>query len=170
MAEKKEKKFVKPQQTTTTTKTATKETAPFETPVAAPQGKTATGTRVLAGLFWLLGIVLEVVGVLIIFNKITVNSEQTVIWAIGAFVLDIICLVVGAHIWKHANEVAPANESDSFKFWLWNQMGIIVACGAFIPVVIVVLVNNQLDKKCKQYGSIAAVIAVVIIALATIIL
>ena len=47
----------------------------------------------------------------------------------------IICLIIGSLLWKKANHIDPASEKNKVKFFLWNNMGLIVAVFAFVPVL-----------------------------------
>lgn len=81
---------------------------------------------------------------------------------IAAIVLDLVFLVIGSQLWKKANHIDPASEKNPTKFWLWNNMGVIVACFAFVPFIILLLTNKDLDKKTKTIATIAAVVALAV--------
>ncbi len=161
MAEKKDRKIVssstgkevKPKKKTTSTgKTAKK---------AAPAGN-ATGLRIGAIVLWLLAIGFEVVGLLLLLGKINFNFMPTLYQIIAALVLDLICVVIGSQLWKKANHIKPASESNKFLFWLWNNMGVIVCVIAFVPIIVLLLTNKNTDKKTKTIATIVAVIALLI--------
>ena len=62
-------------------------------------------------------------------------------------VLDLIFVVIGSQLWKKANHIKPASEKNKFTFWLWNNLGFIVSVIAFMPIIILILVNKDADKK-----------------------
>lgn len=151
-----------------------KETAPAEkkAPRKDENGKTvkpaknrgnATGKRVAAVIMWVLAIACEVVGILSYFGKINITFLPTLGVIIGVLVLDLIFVIIGSLLWKNANHIDPVSEKNKVKFFLWNNMGLIVACFAFIPYLIILIKDkDKLDKKTKTIAVIAAVIALVI--------
>jgi hypothetical protein len=52
-------------------------------------------------------------------------------------------------LWKKANRLDPASKQDTIRFFLQNQLGVIVAVIAFLPLVILVFMNKDLDGKQK---------------------
>ena len=151
MAEKKEKTIVKA--TTPTTERVIKE--------AKPVGN-AGGLRAGAIILWVVAIVFEVLAILQLAGKININFMPQLWVFIILIVLDLACVIIGSQLWKKANHIAPASEANKVKFWLWNNMGVIVACFAFIPLIILMLLNKDLDKKTKVIAVIAAVVALLI--------
>ncbi|MDO5444819.1 MAG: hypothetical protein Q4F31_04270 [Eubacteriales bacterium] len=147
----------------TKVESAVKEEAPVKnTPKtvtkADPEG--AKSKRILAWVFWVLAIACEVLAVLVFIGKIDLHFCSQIAQLIGFLVLDFILVVVGAQFWKKANHMDPISESNKVKFWLWNNMGVIVCCVAFIPFLIYVLfVDKNADPKLKKVASIAAAIA-----------
>ena len=77
-------------------------------------------------------------------------------------VLDLACVVIGAQLWKKANHIDPVSEANPTKFWLWNNMGMIVCAIAFVPFIILLLTNKNADKNTKLVGTVVAVIAIAI--------
>lgn len=128
---------------------------------AAPVGN-ATGLRVGAVILWVLAIAFEVLAVLILFGKINLPFLTPLVNAVIALVLDLGCLIAGSLMWKKANDYDPASEKNKLKFWLWNNLGSIVAIIAFLPFIILVLTNKDLDKKSKTIASVVAVVALLI--------
>ncbi|MEG2931665.1 MAG: hypothetical protein RR825_07745, partial [Ruthenibacterium sp.] len=128
---------------------------------AKPVGN-ASGLRVGAIVLWVAAIVFEVVGFLIVNGTITLHFMPTLYQIIAVIVLDLACVIIGAQLWKKANHIAPASEANKVKFWLWNNMGVIVCVIAFVPFVILLLTNKNLDKKTKTIASVVAVIALLI--------
>lgn len=156
----KEKKIVKTENAGKATTVSTK----------AERREKATGKRIAAVCFWLLGIAMEVV-LFLIFNKtiyMPFINENMLLVLVGLLVLDLLFVIIGSQFWKRANDVDPASEKNKVKFFLWNQMGLIVAVIAFAPIILVLLKNKDLDKKTKKIVTAAAVVALVISGLASI--
>lgn len=130
----------------------------------APKTGNATGLRIGAVVLWLVAIALEVLAVMILNGSITPNfiplSSLTQI--IIVLVLDLIFVIIGSQLWKKANHIDPASEKNKLKFWLWNNMGVIVCAVAFIPFVILALTNKETDAKTKKIASIVAIVALLI--------
>lgn len=120
----------------------------------------AKGMRIGAVALWIVGIVFEVLCIGFLFGKFTFMSQMT--GMIVTLVLDLICVVCGSLLWKKANHIDPASKADKTKFWLQNNLGVIIACVAFIPVIIIILTKKDLDKKTKTIGSIVAVVCLAI--------
>lgn len=123
----------------------------------------ASPLRIGAVIAWLVAIALEVVAVLV-FRKVIPTSSETLFWVlgIGALVLDLVCVVIGSTLWKKANRIAPASRANKVKFWLWNNMGVIVSVIAFAPFVVLLLTDKNADGKTKKIGSVVAVVALLI--------
>lgn len=151
-AEKKPKTVNKADGTSATVKPA----APDKDPGSA------TGLRIGAAVLWLAAIAFEVVAVLMLFGKITLSFLPTLAQIIIALVLDLACVSAGSVLWKKANRIDPASKANKVKFWLWNNMGLIVTAFAFIPFVVLSLTNKNADKKTKTVAAIVAVIALLI--------
>ena len=128
---------------------------------AKPVGN-ATGLRVGAVILWALAIACELVAVLMLFGKITITFMNTLTCLIILIVLDLVFLIIGSQLWKKANHIKPASKKNAFKFWLWNNLGLIVAIFAFIPLIILLFTNKDLDKKTKTIAIVAACAALLI--------
>ena len=128
---------------------------------AAPVGN-ATGFRVGAIALWVVAFAFEVLAYLVLIGKINLNFMPSLWQMIAFLVLDLICVIVGSQFWKKANHIKPASEKNKTLFWLWNNMGLIVAAVCFIPFVILALTNKEADKKTKVIATVVAVIALLI--------
>ena len=128
---------------------------------AAPVGNAKT-LRIGAILLWVLALVFEVLAVLVVAGKVDLKFMSELAQLIVFLVLDLICVVIGSQLWKKANHIDPASEKNPTKFWLWNNMGVIVSTVAFIPFVIVLLSSKETDKKTKAIGTVVAIIALML--------
>lgn len=127
----------------------------------------ATGLRIGAAALWLAAVAFEVLAILIFIGTITWTFMSTTAQLIIALVLDLICVVIGSLLWKKANRIKPASKKNKLKFWLWNNMGVIVAAFAFIPFVIFALTDKKTDKKTKTIAVAVALIAALIAGVAS---
>ncbi len=118
--------------------------------------------RICAVILWVLAIACEVVGILNIFNKLELPKLNQLTWLIILIVADLIFLVIGSMLWKKANHIDPASEKNKTKFWLWNNLGSIVAVLAFLPLIIIIFTSKNLDGKTKKIAGIVAIVALLI--------
>ena len=128
---------------------------------AAPVGN-AKGLRIGAVILWVLAIIFEVLTVLVVTGKVTLPVMTQMTQMIIFLILDLACVIAGAQLWKKANHIDPVSEANPTKFWIWNNMGLIVCAVAFIPFIIILLTNKNADKKTKIVGVVVAVIALLI--------
>ena len=147
-----------------TEKTASTAKAYAPTPEAK---KSARGLRIGAVILWVLAIAAEVVAILMLTRYIFIPEESLVIWLIVALGVDLVLLVIGSQLWKRANHKDPASKKNKFKFWLWNNLGLIVSVIAFLPILILLLNDKKLDGKAKKLVSIVAAVALLIGGLAS---
>ena len=149
--------------TTPAEKPSTKTAAKAATPVTAAEKSSAKTKRILAVVFWVLAIACEVLAVLVFIGKIDLKFISQMAQLIAFLVIDFILVVVGAQFWKQANHMDPVSEQNKVKFWLWNNMGVIVCCFAFIPFLIYVLfIDKNADPKMKKVAAIVAAVALVL--------
>ena len=129
---------------------------------AKPVGN-AGGLRCGAIICWLVAICFEVLGFLLYFDKIRLPLP-TLAGIIGVLVLDLIFVIIGSQLWKKANRIDPASKKNPVKFFLWNNMGVIVCIIAFLPYIILIFTDkqNKLDKKTKAIAVVVGIIALLI--------
>lgn len=128
---------------------------------AQPVGN-STGLRIGAVVLWIAAFGLEVLAILILNGTINWTFMPSMWQMIAALALDLICVIIGSQLWKKANRIKPASKKNKLKFWLWNNMGVIVCAFAFIPFVILALTDKKADKKTKTIATVVAVIALLI--------
>jgi hypothetical protein len=137
---------------------------------AAPDAKSgATVKRVIAFILWGLAIALEGVGIWYLLTQRTnvdgeaIPQPDWLLWAlIGLLVVIGILTIIGSQLWKAANQADPASRQEAFRYFVQNQLGAIIPLIAFVPIIIVILLNKNLDNKTK--GVAGAVGAVVLVA------
>ncbi|MDD3919963.1 MAG: hypothetical protein PHO41_02145 [Eubacteriales bacterium] len=139
-------------------------------PKAAPRKKggaskgqsgSATGLRVLAFVFWLLAIAAEVLTILYLNGTLYIPGDQMTLLLIGLGI-DLVMVVIGSLLWKKANHIDPPSKANKVKFFLQSQLGVIMAIIAFVPIVVILLKNKDLDKKMKKIVSIVAAAALLL--------
>lgn len=108
--------------------------------------------RMFAILAWILGIGGQ------IFAIFKLISNETLVWLIVVIVLILALSITGSLLWKKANRLDPASEKQKFKFFMQNQLGAIMGVLSFLPLVILIFMNKNIDGKTKGIaGTIAAV-------------
>lgn len=128
------------------------------TPESASKAKTY---RIIAIIGWLIAIGIEIKAILML-REVPINMN----WIIGFIVAMLILVVIGNLLWKKANRLDPASEKEKTKFFIQNQLGLIISVIAFLPLVVLILTNKNLSGKQKGLlGAIAG--AALIIAGAT---
>jgi len=145
----------------------------------APENK-AKGNqfRLIAIAFWVVAIVIECILIfgLILKKPVQIDPSSDVQsypflganlsqnayfgWLIGLIVVCGILSVIGSQFWKKANHLDPASEKDKVRFFVQNQLGAIIAMIAFIPLLILVIMDKNLQGA--QKGIAIAVAAVVL--------
>ena len=122
---------------------------------AESKGK-AKQLRFFALLAWIIAIAGEVFA---IFKLI---SNETLVWLIIAIVAILILAITGSMLWKKANRLDPASKKDKVRFFIQNQLGAIISVLAFLPLVILIFINKDVDGKTKGIAGSIAVVALLI--------
>ncbi|MCR5436668.1 MAG: hypothetical protein K6E97_06360 [Treponema sp.] len=128
---------------------------------AKPLGNSAI-RRVFAIILWLAAIASEVLGILAVGKKIEIGSLSPLVSLIIFLVVDLIFCVIANFLWKKANHISPASKKNPALFWIYNNLGVIMALICFAPIIIYILTNKQADKKTKIIGTVVAVVALLI--------
>ncbi len=125
--------------------------------------KRATNKRIWAIVCWVIAIAFEVIGILRLTDVINwFNGLDEVTFLIICLVLDLIFVVIGSQLWKRANHIDPASEKNKTKFWLWNNLWTILSVIAFLPIIILVFTDKDMDKKSKGLVGGIAIVALAI--------
>ncbi|MFT3900423.1 MAG: hypothetical protein QM728_09290 [Gordonia sp. (in: high G+C Gram-positive bacteria)] len=116
--------------------------------VPSPENKSkATWFRVAAILLWIAAIAVEIYLIFKIIvpgelgNKFTLAIILLVVMAAGA--------LVGNLLWKKANHLDPASEKNKFRFFVQNQLGAIITILAFLPLIVLIFMDKNIDGKQK---------------------
>ncbi len=122
-----------------------------------PNRAKARNFRIFAIISWIVAIGFEI-GAIFLLKKVPVNTT----WLIVLIVVDLIFAVIGILLWKKANRFSPASEKDRIRFFIQNQLGVIISVIAFLPLVILIFTSKDLKGKQKGLVGIIAVIAMLI--------
>lgn len=113
--------------------------------------------RIVAILAWLVAIGLEI-GAILLLRKPPISTP----WLIVLIAADLTFAVTGSLLWKSSNRLDPASRADGVRFFVQNQLGLIVAVLAFLPLVVLIFANKNMSGKQKGILGTIAVAALVI--------
>jgi hypothetical protein len=122
----------------------------------------ATRLRLFAALAWLVAIGGEVAGIVLLRQHKFDHRNLPLL--IGILVGIAIFAIAGSLMWKAANRHDPARQSDTARFFFQNQLGAIITVIAFLPLIVLIFMDKDMDPKNKK---IAGGVGVVLAALAT---
>ncbi len=119
--------------------------------------------RIFAVILWVIAIACEIIAILRLTDKISLFAQMDkTTFLIIFIILDLLFFVPGSLLWKKANHIDPISEKDKAKFWIWNNLGTILSVLAFLPIIVFVLLNKDLDKKSKTIVTAVASVALII--------
>lgn len=150
------KKVVKSSAAVPEAKTSSKTKGATWAPTPEAKRKAVT-FRWIAAVLWALAIAGEAYAIFGVLANAPVNMTLLIVLivVIGALA------IVGNLLWRKANQLDPASEKDKFRFWVQNQLGAIITMIAFLPLVVLILVNKDMDPKQKTIATvIAAIVAI----------
>jgi hypothetical protein len=113
--------------------------------------------RIIAIVLWVLAIGSEVAAFLFLRQP-----EVNMTWLIVCIGVALVLMVIGNLLWKKANRLDPASEKDKFRFFVQNQLGMIISVLAFLPLVILIFTNKNLSGKQKGIVGTIAIAALAI--------
>jgi len=128
------------------------------------QKSAATRLRIFAAISWVVAIGTEIAGVVLLRQHKFDHGNLPLL--IGLLVAIAIFAIAGSLMWKAANKHDPARESDSARFFFQNQLGAIITVIAFLPLIVLIFMDKDMDPKNKK---IAGGVGVVLAAAATLI-
>ena len=162
MAEPAKKKVVKVAQTADSDTVETGANAPGWKPTAEAKGK-ATQFRVIAWIGWLVAIALEGFLIYWVLQEWPEHDDtlNMIVLIAGIVVIGVLASVASV-FWKKANRLDPASKKDTVRFFVQNQLGAIMSVIAFLPLIIIVFTNKNMDGKQKGIvGGIGVLVALV---------
>jgi hypothetical protein len=125
-------------------------------PTAENKKKSST-QRIIALVSWVLAIAAEAA---IIFWQLKQDPLNMVLIII-LLVVTAVLAIAGSLLWKNANKLDPASKSEPVKFFIQNQLGFFISLIAFVPLIVLVLTNKNMDGK--QKGIVAGIAAVLLV-------
>ena len=128
----------------------------------ATQGQKAAASRlrIFAALAWIVAIGGEIAGIVMLRQHRFDHGNLPLL--IGILVGIAIFAIAGSLMWKAANRHDPARESDKARFFFQNQLGAIITLIAFLPLIVLIFMDKDMDPKNKKVaGAVGAVLAVV---------
>jgi hypothetical protein len=128
------------------------------------QESAARRLRIFAVIAWVIAIGGEIAGVVLLYRHTFDHGNLPLL--IGILVGIAIFAIAGSLMWKAANKHDPARESDRAKFFFQNQLGAIITLIAFLPLIVLIFMDKDMDPKNKK---IAGGVGVVLAAVATLI-
>jgi hypothetical protein len=124
------------------------------------QESAAKRLRIFAALAWIVAIGGEVAGIVLLRQHKFDHGNLPLL--IGILVGIAIFAIAGSLLWKAANKQDPARESDHARFFFQNQLGAIITVIAFLPLLVLIFMDKDMDPKNKKIaGGLGAVLAVV---------
>src|SRR5690242_20628449 len=124
------------------------------------QKSAATRLRLFAAISWIIAIGTEIAGVVLLRQHKFDHGNLPLL--IGILVVIAVFAIGGSLMWKAANKHDPARESDRARFFFQNQLGAIVTVIAFLPLLVLIFMDKDMDPKNKKIaGGVGAVLAIV---------
>ena len=132
---------------------------------AATQGqKSSAGRlRIFAVLAWIVAIGGEGAGIYLLKQHKFDNGNLPLL--IGILVGIAVFAIAGSFLWKAANRHSPASRAEPFRFFVQNQLGAIITMVAFLPLIVLIFMDKDMDPKNKQIAGGAGVVLAVLAAL-----
>ena len=125
--------------------------------VASAESKAqAKQLRLFAILAWVVAMAGQIFAILKLIHN------QTLVWLIVAIVVILALAITGSMLWKKANHLDPASEKDKVKFFIQTQLGAILGVLAFLPLVIFIFMNKDINGKTKGIAGAIAVVALLV--------
>jgi len=144
--------------------TATRDGGRMFTP--APEAKAqATRSRIIALVLWAAAIILELVAIFWLlrpsFDELAAahGFPQWRWYTLLGFIAVIgVLAIIGSMLWKKANHLDPATRSEPVKFFIQNQLGAFISLLAFLPLIVLIFMNKDMDAKQKNIAGAAGII------------
>ena len=124
------------------------------------QKSSATRLRLFAAIAWVIAIGTEIAGVVMLRQHKFDHGNLPLL--IGLLVVIAVFAIAGNLMWKAANKHDPARQADAARFFFQNQLGAIITVIAFLPLVVLIFMDKDMDPKNKKIaGGIGVVLAAV---------
>jgi hypothetical protein len=127
------------------------------------QKSAATRLRIFAAIAWIIAIAGEIAGVVLLYSHKFDHGNLGLL--IGILVGIAIFAIAGNLMWKAANKNDPAREADTARFFFQNQLGAIVTVIAFLPLLVLIFADKDMDPRNKKIAGGAGVVLAIVAAL-----
>jgi hypothetical protein len=112
------------------------------------QKSKAKKLRLFASGSWVVAIGTEIGAiVLLLKNKF---DEGNLVLLVALLVVIAVFAIAGSLLWKAANKHDPASKADKVKFFVQNQLGVIITLIAFVPLLALIFMDKDMDPKNKK--------------------
>lgn len=122
--------------------------------------------RIIAIVLWIVAIIFEALAVMSLMQSSPLYGKlpffDPLVWMIIFLVLDLICVIIAGQLWKKANHIDPPSEKNKFEFFVKSQLGAILSVIAFLPFLILALLDENADQRTKTIAAIVAAIALAV--------
>ncbi|MDA3147877.1 hypothetical protein JSO19_10870 [Leucobacter sp. UCMA 4100] len=153
---------VQPKSSTSAQGSARPSDGPIWTPTEEAARKAKT-SRFIAWGSWAIAIITEIATIIWVLPH---ASEK--LWLLLVMLIPIALFAIAGNLmWKKANRLSPASRENAFAFFVQNQLGAIMTVIAFLPLVIVILLDENMSGKQKAVAGGLAGLALVLIATLT---
>ena len=123
------------------------------------QKSSAKRLRIFAVLSWIVAIGTEIAGIVLLRQHKFDHGNLPLL--IGLLVVIAVFAIAGSLMWKAANKHDPASRSEPTRFFIQNQLGAIITILAFLPLIVLIFMDKDMDPKNKKIaGGIGAALAV----------
>ena len=124
------------------------------------QKSAATRLRLFAAISWVIAIGTEIAGIVMLRQHRFDHGNLPLL--IGLLVVIAVFAIAGSLMWKAANKHDPASRADSARFFFQNQLGAIITIIAFLPLIVLIFMDKDMDPKNKKIaGGVGVVLAVI---------
>jgi len=114
--------------------------------IPKPEDKSkATTLRIVAAVLWLLAIGGEAFEIFYVLRQ----NPISMVWLIAGLVVIAVLAIAGSLLWQKANRLDPAPRAQAVRFFVQNQLGAIVTIIAFVPLIVLILLNKDMSTKQK---------------------
>jgi hypothetical protein len=117
--------------------------------------------RIFAWLAWILAIAGELFTIFYILKQNPINM----LLLIGALVVIALLAIAGSRIWRKANQLNPASSKDNVRYFVQNQLGAIISMVAFLPLIVLIFINKDMDGKQKTLAGGVGIVLVLVASL-----
>ncbi|MGX5681779.1 hypothetical protein [Schumannella luteola] len=143
-----------------TTAEAREDAAESWTPTPEAKSK-ATTRRIIAIILWVVAIGGEAFAIFWLLKQVPFTTTHTIILVALLVVIGGLS-IGGSLLWKQANRLDPARKSDTVRFFVQNQLGAIIAVIAFLPLIILIFLNKDMNGTQKAVAGGAGILLLLV--------